>query len=120
MKLYMELNLRGITIMNKLRRKAIRNVIRKLNEILEGKNKISIEVFEDFIDEIQTILDEEETYFYNIPENLQNGARYEESENAIDKLEDAISDLEYIDVDCSKEETEKYILSAVNNLNNCV
>lgn len=106
--------------MNKLRRKAIRNIIKRLGEMLEGKNEITIDVFEDFIDETQTILDEEETYFYNIPENLQSGSRYDESENAIDRLEDAISDLEYIDEDCSQEEIKKYILSAISNLNNCV
>ena len=106
--------------MNKFRRKAIHNIIKKLNEMLEGENEITIDVFEDFIDETQTILDEEETYFYNIPENLQSGSRYDESENAIDRLEDAISDLEYIDEDCSQEEIKKYILSAISNLNNCV
>lgn len=106
--------------MNKLRRKAIRNIIKRLSEMLEVENKIEIGTFEDFIDETQTILDEEETYFYNIPENLQSGSRYDESENAIDKLEDAINDLEYIDEDCSQEEIKEYIVSAISNLNSCV
>ena len=106
--------------MNKLRRKAIRNIIKELSEILEVNNEISVCVVEDFIDKAQMILDEEETYFYNIPENLQSGSRYDESENAIDKLEDAISYLEYIDEECSKEEINKYILSAISNLNNCI
>lgn len=106
--------------MNKLRRKAIYNIIKKLKEILEGKVEIELDIIEDIIDTTQTILDEEETYFYNIPENLQSGTRYENSEKAIDKLEDAISDLEDIDEESSHEAIRGYISNAIENLNDCI
>ena len=106
--------------MNKFRRKAIRNIIKTLKEMLEHEREINVDVFEDIIDETQTILDDEETYFYNIPENLQSGSRYEESENAIDNLEDAINDLEYIDEESSQEEIRTCVSDAIKNLGNCI
>lgn len=110
--------------MNKLRKKNIVNIIKRLNELLKYMHMYNIdqivEMVEDILDNVVCIFDEEETYFYNIPENLQSGIRYEISENACDNLEDAISELEYIDSDCSQEEIEEYIANAVKNLNNCI
>lgn len=65
--------------MNKKRRAEISNIIEELNEL---KNRI------------ETVLSEEENYFENIPENLETSIRAEESEDAIESLEDASSDLE--------------------------
>ena len=106
--------------MNKRRRKAIHDIIKRLNEMLESKNDIDTSIFEDIVDETQTILDDEENYFYNIPENLQSGSRYEESESAIDKLEDAVSELEDIDDDCSQEYIKNCVSNAIKSLNDCV
>lgn len=43
---------------------------------------------------LESILDEEQEYYDNIPENLQTSQRAEDSEDAISNLEDAISNLE--------------------------
>lgn len=65
--------------MNKQRRKEIKNVI----DLLENA-KCSLE----------NILADEEDYFDNMPENLQGSMRGEESENAIDVLQDSIDEIE--------------------------
>ena len=65
--------------MNKTRRKAISAVLEQI---------------EDLKTSLEELLSDEETYRDNIPENLQNGTRYEESEDAISDMEDAISNLE--------------------------
>lgn len=110
--------------MNKLRRKAIRDIIQMLNQLVKYMGIYDIDqvvsIIEDILDKIITIFDEEETYFYNIPENLQSGVRYEISEEACDNLEDAISELEDIDNEYSKEEIEGYILNAINSLKKCI
>ena len=65
--------------MNKKRRAEISNIIKELNEL---KSRI------------ETVLSEEENYFENIPENLETSIRAEESEDAIESLTDAETDLE--------------------------
>lgn len=110
--------------MNKMRRKAINQLVQKLNDLLKDENIDSMSqiiiIIEDIVDEMQTILDDEETYFYNIPENLQSGLRYDESEKACDNLEDAISQLEDISDEYRHEEIQSCILSAIRNLKNCI
>jgi len=73
-------------IMNKLRRKQLDEVIDKINNIK---------------DELETIMNDEEEYKDNMPENLQGSERYEIAEaacdsmqEALDLLEDAISSIE--------------------------
>lgn len=60
--------------MNKQRRKQI--------EKLE-------EQFQALIQELEEILNDEQEYLDSIPENLQGGERYSNSENAIAELEEA-------------------------------
>ena len=67
--------------MNKARRKSIQDVADQLTELkstLEG------------------IQGEEEEYRDNIPENLQNSARYEAADEACDALSEAVDGLEDI------------------------
>ena len=110
--------------MNKKRRQSIRNIIQRLKQLVNYMNIYDVDeivsMLEDILENIIDILDDEETYFYNIPENLQSGERYEISEMACDNLGDAISELEDIDEEYSKEEIEVYILNAIKNLQNCV
>jgi len=61
--------------MNKERRKQIEEVISKFDKIR---------------DQLQQILDDEQTYFDCIPENLQNSERAYNSESAINNMEDVI------------------------------
>lgn len=62
--------------MNNSRRQQLRNWIEKIDEIKE---------------ELQSILSDEEMYFDMIPENLQGSQNGMNSEEAIDKMNDAIA-----------------------------
>lgn len=44
--------------------------------------------------DLETLLEEENDYLDNIPENMQGGERYEKAENAVSSLENAVSSLE--------------------------
>lgn len=67
--------------MNKQRKQKIRDVIKEI---------------ENCKDNLQKILDEEQDYFDNMPENLQGSMRGSDSEEAIDIMESCIEDLENI------------------------
>ena len=67
--------------MNKQRRQKIRDVRRGIESCKES---------------LQKILDEEQDYFDNMPENLQGSMRGSDSEDAIDTMESCIEDLENI------------------------
>ncbi|MHB8131103.1 MAG: hypothetical protein ACYDEX_19150 [Mobilitalea sp.] len=54
----------------------------------------TISVIENTKDLIEMILETEQDYYDNCPENLQAGERYQQSENAISELENCISSLE--------------------------
>ena len=61
--------------MNKNRRQQLREWIERVNVIKDG---------------LESILAEEEEYFDNIPENLQGSMNGMNSEDSIDKMNDAI------------------------------
>lgn len=65
--------------MNKQRRKWIEDVTSKLYDLQS---------------EIESILEEEQEYMDNMPENLQCSERYETAEAAVDNLESACSSME--------------------------
>ena len=67
--------------MNKQRRQKIRDVRKEIENCKES---------------LQKILDEEQYYFDNMPENLQGSVRGTDSEDAIDTIETCIEDLENI------------------------
>ena len=67
--------------MNKLRRQKIREVRKEIENCKES---------------LQKILNEEQDYFDNIPENLQCSMRGTNSEDAIDVMENCIEDLEKV------------------------
>ena len=51
----------------------------------------------DIVDELSVILDKEDEYRDNMPENLQGSLAYETSEEASDHLQEAIDTLNEID-----------------------
>jgi hypothetical protein len=110
--------------MNKARRKEIFKLIQRLNKLMDSIPEMSINslisAIEDFIDDIQDILDEEESVMDNIPENLQSGSVYEKSEGACWNLGDAVSELEDLDVECTKADIKNCISNAITNLTNCI
>lgn len=65
--------------MNKQRRKAIDNVTGKIRDLLV---------------DLETLRDEEEEYRDNIPENLQGSERYEQADECVDGLTEAIENIE--------------------------
>ena len=70
--------------MNKQRKTKIRDVALRLRQ---ANN------------DLQKILDDEQDYYDNIPENLQSSLRADTSEEAIDELTDAIDNLNEI-IEC--------------------
>lgn len=65
--------------MNKIRR-------RELNSLLNDIENIQVE--------LKLILDEEESYYDNMPENLQGSRRGLDSEESINQIDDAINSLD--------------------------
>ena len=70
--------------MNKARRNELSRIIRGLNTIQDKEDLYSL------INELESLKDEEQDYYDNIPENLQNSQRAQDSEQAIDNLEEAL------------------------------
>lgn len=65
--------------MNKDRRKIIADLADRLSFLL---------------DEVQEVVEAEEDYYNNVPENLQGSDRFSESEEAISSLNDATSSID--------------------------
>ena len=70
--------------MNKARRKELSDVIRGLNAIQDKDDLYG------WINTLDNIKDDEQDYYDNIPENLQCSQRAEDSEAAIENLEEAL------------------------------
>lgn len=77
--------------MNKTRRGEIAAAVQRLTELAA---EIS-----DLRDTVETIRDEEQEYFDNMPESIQSGERGQNAEAAISELDDALSALEDFDSD---------------------
>lgn len=95
--------------MNKERRKAIGDVRTKLEECkgrLEDRlNEVQAEFaahFEEIKGEIETLKDEEQDYYDNMPESFQNGDKGSIAQTAIDALDEAANDLDGFDIDASQ------------------
>lgn len=89
--------------MNKQRRKAINDIQTALAAFKENKAEPLLQMKEDAIiaeqlefstDEIQSILEEEQESYDNMPEGVQQSTNGETSYAAICELEEAISELE--------------------------
>lgn len=65
-----------------------------MNKVRRANIKETVDLIERVKSMLESILDEEQEYYDNIPENLQTSQRAEDSEDAISNLEDAISNLE--------------------------
>lgn len=67
--------------MNNTRRKAIQNIMDKLEELME---------------EIEAIKDEEQEAYDNLPESLQNSERGEAMDSAVYNLDDAAENVQLV------------------------
>lgn len=85
--------------MNKARRNAIDDVISDIEEMKS--------LYDEIVEKLTIIRDDETDFMDNIPENLQSSERYYNAEEAVDNLESALSDLEDIEfddiIDCLEE-----------------
>ena len=72
--------------MNKTRRKAIEEVIKRLNDVQAEMEAI--------LEDVDGLKDEEQEYLDNMPENLQGSDRYSAAEEAVGNLEAARDTLE--------------------------
>lgn len=75
--------------MNKDRRKHIAEIVANLETVKETLSGLA--------SDIETIREEEQEYFDNMPESFQMGEKGQAAEAAIDALDSAHSDLEDID-----------------------
>lgn len=100
--------------MNKQRRKELYALIRELGRV---KNN---EGLDDCINTLENLKYEEESYYNNAPENLQYSRRYELSEGAIEKMEDALGYLNEA-VECEDEnEFQTYIKDAISAVESAI
>lgn len=73
--------------MNNKRRTQISILAAQIFAAAQNEDITHIAVFYDMLENIKS---DEEEYFYNIPENLQNGSRATESEEVIALMEDIL------------------------------
>ena len=88
--------------MNNTRRKAIKQVMKRLENVQWQ--------FEEIKAELESIRDEEEEAMYNMPESLQESDRYYAMEEAANNLTEAFDIMEYLDF----EELFNYLEEAMN------
>lgn len=68
--------------MNNERREAIRNLIARAEELKSMADTLK--------DDIQSVLDEEQDYYDNMPESFQGGEKGDRAQEAINNLETAV------------------------------
>lgn len=109
--------------MNKQRRKEIENLSDQLNAyavyLENNSEKTNAQEIngrlDDLASELDSILSEEQNYYDNVPENLQNSDRYYSSEEAINSMESAI-DLIRLEIE-HDESYKDFIKRVVESLN---
>ena len=97
--------------MNKMRRKELANLIADLRCV---KDKDDIY---DAINTLEYIKSDEEYYYDNIPENLQNSQRAYDSQEAIDNMDDALDFLNMAYDATENEDMTQPISKAIEKIN---
>lgn len=87
--------------MNKLRRKELARIIEKL----EALDSLRAEIQE----ELETVMDEEQEAFDNMPESLQESERGEQMQEYIDAMQYAMDDMENFDVESIMDQLQEII-----------
>ena len=85
--------------MNKDRRKELYAVAKKLLLLKQINDRDTDTDLELIKNELDMILYDEESYMDNIPENFQNGYRYQVAEDACNNIENAIDSLDDGNID---------------------
>jgi predicted RNase H-like HicB family nuclease len=94
-----------------MRRKELAKLVIKL-KMIRDKDDIY-----DVISDLESIRDEEEEYYDNIPENLQSSQRAYDSEEAIDNMNDALELLEQAYESVEDNDITSIISEAVDKIN---
>ena len=89
--------------MNKQRRESIQKIADKLEEV---KKQV-----DELLQGLEDIKSDEQDYLDNIPENLEGSERYTIAEEAIDRLDNAIDELNSTDFESAIE----YLQQAIEN-----
>ena len=89
--------------MNKQRRESIQKISDKLEEV---KKQV-----DELLQGLEDIKSDEQDYLDNIPENLEGSERYTIAEEAIDRLDNAIDELNSTDFESAIE----YLQQAIEN-----
>ena len=77
--------------MNRVRRKSLKDILGKMDELSA--------MLENVKDAIQTVLDEEQEAYDNLPEGLQEAERGQQMQEYIDALEGVVYSLGDLDVE---------------------
>jgi hypothetical protein len=85
--------------MNNQRRKAIGSIQDRLEDL-----KLTIESLRE---DLEAIRDEEQEYFDNMPESFQQADRGQRAEEVIGFLDDAVSDLDGLDLENISQQLEQ-------------
>ena len=88
--------------MNNTRRRKIKNIMDRMEELRQ--------LLSDISSDLEEVKDEEEEARDNIPESLWETEKYQKADEAVDALENAMSYLE--DMDSSVGEVEGYLEGA--------
>lgn len=97
--------------MNKMRRKDLMGLIKELRAYRDNGDIYSV------INGLENIRDDEESYYDNIPENLQSSQRAYDSESAIDNMNDALDILNEAYESSDKEVIRSLVTKAINKIN---
>ena len=77
--------------MNKIRRKALSDIITKLEQLDSLREEIR--------EQLQEVMDEEQDALGNMPESLQESDRGQQMQEYIDTMQDVIGELDLIDLE---------------------
>ena len=101
--------------MNKQRRKELAEIRRRLDAAYEAINELGLSEIKD---DLEALKDEEEQYCENLPENMQNSERADNSRSAVDALDNAMTDLEEVLEAVSDGQFES-ITNSIEEAENC-
>ena len=96
--------------MNKERRKKITNISDRINEIEQSFDNLKAKA-QEMIDAINEVLEEEQDYIDNMPENLADSDRAAAANEAVENIDEAIDLItEFCDFEfCAEDVTDKLI-----------
>lgn len=97
--------------MNKMRRKDLTGIIKELRTYHDNDDIYAV------INNLENIRDDEESYYDNIPENLQSSQRAYDSENAIDNMNDALDFLNDAYESDDENKTKELVIKAIDKIN---